>query len=47
MKVLLVTIVVVLSVLCTLAALFVCYFKISRKTTWREAVAQAVSDILM
>lgn len=47
MKVLLVTIVVVLSVLCTLAALFVCYFKITRKTTWRDAAAAALSDILM
>jgi hypothetical protein len=26
---------------------FVCYFKITRKGTWRDAIAQAVSDILM
>ncbi len=47
MKILLVTILVVLSVLFILAALFVCYFKITRKGTWRDAIAQAVSDILM
>lgn len=47
MKILLVTIIVALSVLFILAVLFVCYFKITRKITWRDAIAQAVSDILM
>ena len=47
MKILLVTILFVLSAVFILAALFVCYFKITRKTTWRDAAAQAVSDILM
>ncbi len=28
-------------------ALFVSYFKLTRKGTWREALAQALSDILM
>ena len=47
MKILLTSILVVISVVFLLAALFVCYFKITRKGTWREAVAQALSDILM
>ena len=47
MKVLVVTLLVVISVLFLVAVLFVCYFKFTRKTTWRDAVAQAVSDILM
>jgi hypothetical protein len=47
MKVLLATILVVLSVLFLVAVVFVCYFKITRKTTWREAAAAALSDILM
>lgn len=47
MTIILVTILGVISVLFLLGVLFVCYFKITRKTTWRDAVAQAVSDILM
>ena len=47
MKIFLTTMLVVVSVLLAVAALFVCYFKITRKITWREAVGQAISDILM
>jgi len=47
MKFIIVAILVVLSVVFILAAVFVCYFKITRKTTWRDAFAQAMSDILM
>jgi len=47
MWILLVTLLAVIAILFLVCVLFVCYFKITHKTTWREAVAQAVSDILM